>query len=82
MDMHKNAKLLFVVIILLLASMLLPEPVRADENTRIYVVFTSSGLQGECRIYPICYSHAFAGDGILPNGQGERLYSSNGMGLF
>jgi len=58
MSIQKNSKLLFIAIIGVLTSMLLSEPARANENTKICVVFTSSGLQNECRIYPIYHPDA------------------------
>jgi len=58
MAIQKNSKLVVIAIIGLLTFVLLSEPVRANENTKIYVVFTSSGLQNECRIYPIYHPDA------------------------
>jgi hypothetical protein len=58
MAIQKNSKLIVIAIIGILTLSFLAEPARANENTKIYVVFTSSGLQNECRIYPIYHPDA------------------------
>ena len=55
---QKKAKLLSIIIIGVLAYMFMPELVRAKGITKIYVVFTSSGLQGEARTYQIYHPDA------------------------